>query len=534
MTSKNKPRLDLRDRKAGFSALEAETFDVLIIGAGITGCGTARDLAKRGVRVAVVDASDIASGTSSKSSKLIHGGLRYLAQGDVGLVREAANERRTTRRIAPHLALTNPMVILGKGITTMTKLKAALWTYEKLGHVDKAEHYQVWNRDQLKKEEPAIRAENYDGAIVYPEYVTDDSRLTLGNALSAVAHGAVIMTHAKADKLIMEDGQVMGVELRGTLSGEDITARVKAKVVVNAAGPWVDEVRRFENPGATSKLQLTKGIHLVFSREKLPVNRTVVMRTPDKRGIYTIPAGEFVYLGTTDTFYAEPEYWPEITLEDIEYLTRTTSENINTGAIGPKDVISAFAGLRPLIGQKGKKPSEISRKEEIMEGAGGMLTIAGGKLTSYRYMAERLADMCQEKLGAKPNHSDTGEEPLPGGDFSETISELISKLESRGMPHADADRCIRLYGIYAFDIFSDTRDIALEVEHAVLHEGALTLEDVWVRRTARAWFSMDGGLEALNPMADIMAPLLGWSEKEKQAQIEICKNQMNRSLTAIT
>jgi glycerol-3-phosphate dehydrogenase len=313
-------QLDLRDREASFAALEAETFDILIIGAGITGCGIARDASMRGLRVALTDANDIGSGTSSRSSKLIHGGLRYMAQGDLGVVHEAASERRILHRIAPHLALYNPMVILARSRASLTGLRTVVWSYEKLGRVDKSERHEVWDKDRLREEEPNVVADNYAGAVVYPEFLTDDMKLTLANARSASSYGAVVVTYAKAEEIIIEKGQITGSVVRSTLPGTNETARVRARIVVNAAGPWVDAVRRMEDIGAKDRLRLTKGIHVAISRDRLPITRTIVMNAQDRRGIFTIPRERFVYFGTTDTFYPRPEYWPDITPEDIHYL----------------------------------------------------------------------------------------------------------------------------------------------------------------------------------------------------------------------
>jgi len=520
-----KSALNLVDRKASFTGLEAETFDVLVIGAGITGAGIAREAAMRGLRTAIIDAGDIASGTSSRSSKLIHGGLRYLAQGQVSVVREAANERRTLRKIAPHLAQTNPMVVLAQSKKYVAVLKTALWTYEKLGKVDKHERHENWQKNRLQQEEPAIDTRNLVGAVVYPEYLTDDTRLTLANARGAVAHGATVVTYAVADELLFENGQVIGAKVKGTLPTDNFSAVVKARTVINSAGPWVDIVRRMENSEAKSKLQLTKGIHLVFNRECLPINRSVVWNAPDGRGLFAVPRGRFAYIGTTDTFYADPTYHPEITKEDISYLLDSANEVFKSKLTAERDVISLWSGLRPLLGTEGKKPSEISRRDEVMEGTGGVSAIAGGKLTSYRSMAKRLVDQCEKKLGKKPSHASTDDEALPGGDFTEPIEELRQKVEKLGLSTVDAERVTRLYGSEALEIFANGSGPAVEAVFAVACEGALTLEDYWIRRSSRGYFDDKGGMESLKPAADAMAKLLNWSDEARDQQIEFCRRQ---------
>jgi len=525
--------LDLRDRQASFAALEAETFDLLIIGAGITGCGAARDAAMRGLRVALIDANDIGAGTSSRSSRLVHGGLRYLAQGDVMVVRQAANERKVLRRIAKHLTKYNPMVILPRSKRGTAAIRAALWSYEKIGHVDKSERHEVWDRERLRIEEPHVLADNFTGAVVYPEYLTDDGRLTLANAISAASAGAVIVTYAAAEETIIENDRVTGAVVHNTLPGFESTAMVQARVVVNAAGPWVDRIRLMEDSQAKKKLQLTKGIHVVVSRARLPINRTIIMNAPDRRSIFVIPCGRFAYFGTTDTFYPDAEYWPEITRDDVDYLLNSAAAYFDVGPFQYQDIVALWSGIRPLLYEKGKKPSEISRRDEVLEGPAGLLSVAGGKLTSYRSMAEHLVDQCEKQLNRKPNPASTAEEPLPGGDFKGTVSDLESRVQRLGLSREEAERVVILYGAEALEIFKESSGPAVEAAHAVLNEGALTLEDYWVRRSARSRFDDDGGLAALEPAADCMTKLLNWSSEEKTRQIKACRTIRENELKAV-
>jgi glycerol-3-phosphate dehydrogenase len=525
--------LDLRDRRSTFAELEAQTFDILIIGAGITGCGVARDAAMRGLSVALVEAGDIGSGTSSRSSKLIHGGLRYLAQGDVFVVKEAAVERRTVRAIAPHLAQTMPLVIPIRTKKGMAQMRAAMWSYEKLGNVSPDERHELWDTDRLRADEPCVIADNLIGAVVYPEYVTDDLRLTVANARSASGHGARVATYARVEEIIQKKGKAAGAVVRGTLAGdEEREARLRARIVVNAAGPWVDAVRRLENSRVRNKLELTKGIHLVVSHKRLPIRRTIIMETPDRRSTFAVPRDSFVYIGTTDTFYADPEYWPEITREDVDYLLEPVNQTHDIAPLTGKDIIAAWAGLRPLLATKGKDPSEISRRHEVMEGKSGVLSVAGGKLTSFRSMAERVVDQCEKKLGRKPAPSTTAEEPLPGGDFSGDIEEMCARLRSNGLDDAAAERMVRLYGAEALELHGQEDTLLAEVDHSVQNEGALTLEDYWVRRSALARFELNGGDAALARAGERMGELLGWTEQERTQQIEHCQRMRDEELRA--
>ncbi|MDO9516316.1 MAG: glycerol-3-phosphate dehydrogenase/oxidase [Syntrophales bacterium] len=525
--------IDATRREQSLATLQREQFDVLVIGAGITGCGVARDAAMRGLRVALVDAGDIGAATSSRSAKLIHGGARYLAQGQMTVVKEAANERRIIRKLAPHLSLTNPMVVLARSKTALAMLSSGLWTYEKLGHVDKKERHVMWDKDDLKTNEPSVKRDDLVGAAVYPEYQTEDSRLTLANARSAAAHGAVVATYAAVDTIVMKNGTAVGAMVRDVLSGKGEPFEVRAKVVVNAAGPWVDAVRKMEERGAANKLQLTKGIHLIFSRDRLPMERTICWSGPDKRGLFAVPRGRFVYMGTTDTFYPKPEYWPEITREDIDYLRDSASTVFNVDPLTDADIVGLWSGIRPLLGEEGKKPSEISRRNELLMGPGGMISVAGGKLTSYRSMAERVGDECQKTLGMKPSAAATDDEPLPGGDLGEPFETFTARVEALGLSSVEAQRLARLYGSEALTLFSEKSGPAVEAEFAVKNEGALTLEDYWVRRSARSNFDDNGGMDALEPAAEVMGNLLKWSEAEKNNQIELCRKRRQKEMSIL-
>jgi len=528
-----KSAIDATLRKQYLSTLKREQFDVLVIGAGITGCGVARDVAMRGLRVALVDANDIGASTSSRSSKLIHGGVRYLAQGQMTVVKEASNERRILRKLAPHLTITTAMVVPVRKKTHLTAMRAGLKLYEKLGNVDESERHVVWDYDELKTNEPSVNMDGLIGAAVYPEYKTEDSRLTLANARSAVAHGATVVTYAAVENILIEGGKAVGALLRNVLAGKEEPFEVRAKVVVNAGGTWVDTVRRMEEKGAKNKLQLTKGIHLIVSRDRLPIEGTICWRAPDSRGLVAVPRGRFVYIGTTDTFYPEPDYWPEITREDIDYLRDSANTIFNLDPITDADIVGLWSGIRPLLGEEGKKPSEISRRHELLMGPGGMITVAGGKLTSYRSMAQRVGDRCQKTLGYKPSPAATDTGPLPGGDFSESFEQLRTRVESLGISPAEAERLAMLYGAEALTLFSEKSGPAVEAEFAVKTEGALTLEDYWVRRSARSNFDDNGGMDALEPTAEVMGNLLNWSEAEKNIQVEFCRKRRQKEMSIL-
>lgn len=512
--------LDLRDRNAVFAALEAATFDVAVIGGGITGAGIARDCAMRGLSVALIEARDFGSGTSSRSSKMIHGGLRYLAQGDLGLVREAASERKAVQAIAPHLAREILFVIPARTAATIAKLRAGLWTFEKLGGVPKSRAHELWSRAELAAREPALRIDDLSGAVAYPEYLTDDARLTLANVRSAAAHGAAVANYARVERILTEGDVAHGLEIAETLPGAgERRARVRARVVVNAAGPWVDAVRALEDAAAPKRLALARGIHLVVRHERLPVTHTLVTPAADRRSVYAVPRGDVTYIGTTDTFHPQAETWPPVTAGDADYLFDAMTTRVAGARLSASDVVAAWSGVRPLVAQEGKSASDISRKDEVWTGPEGVVSIAGGKLTAYRRMAERVSDMVEERLGRRPSPCRTDIEPLPGGQVDP--ASMRGRLEALGAAPVEAERLTGLYGAEAIEV--EVAGPPAEAARAVLHEGALTLEDYWLRRSVRGLFTPDGGQAALEPAARAMAPLLGWSEPRIGEEIAACR-----------
>jgi len=513
----NSMSLDTRRRAQVFAELESRSFDLAVIGGGITGAGIARDAAMRGLSVALVEARDYASGTSSRSSKMIHGGLRYLAQGDIALVKEAASERQILRRIAPHLTRLSPFLIPTTNMAMTAKLRTGLWTFEKLGAVPEAEKHEVIGLAELQRREPLMRTERLNGAVLYPEFLTDDARLVLANIRSAQGAGAVVINHAAASELTGD-----GLVATSTL-GDNLGARIKAKLVVNATGAWVDAVRGLEAGESDTRMSMSRGIHLVLPRARLPVSATIIIRAPDKRSIFAVPRGAFTYIGTTDVFHDGADYWPAPTREDVDYLLRATEEALEIDPIRDAEIVSLWSGVRPLIAQPGKKANEVSRKDEIWTSPSGMISIAGGKLSAYRAMAERVVDLAVERLGQTAQACATADAPLPGGSRAARLD---------GLDPLAAERLAGLYGDEANEIVIAGGDVTAEAKRAVTHEGAATLEDYWVRRSARAWFDADAGLAALAPAADAMGALLGWDDAMTAAQIAHCRaiNDASRRL----
>jgi len=538
-------------RSSNLAALGGETFDVLVVGGGITGAGVARDAALRGLRVALVEARDFASGTSSRSSKLIHGGLRYLQQGDVALVREAATERYAVQHLAPHLARPVQMLFPLNSRSAYAKLSVGLWTYDRLAGVSEQERYRMLGRDEALSLEPRLRGESLYGAALYYEYVTDDARLVATVIKSAAALGAVIVNHAEVRGFDLADGQVCGARVRDTFTGD--TFEVRAHTTINATGPWVDGVRLLSEPQGKPRLRLTKGVHLGVRSERIGLSRIVVMNARDRRGVFAIPRGDLTYLGTTDTDYPDLHDYPFVSISDAEYLLDAANRTFAVDTpLGPDDVVNAWAGLRPLLDQEGKKPTELSRKDEIMVNAAGLISIAGGKLTTFRRMAERVMDIAcarLEQLGHTPPQrlGKSDETPLCGGDMSTDVDAYVGEMQS-SWPRVAADvidRLVRLYGSEAATIAADIeRDpdhglpyapgvalTAAEVAYNVRREMAMGLTDVLERRTRMLLWDGDCGLGVVEAVADTMTTLLDWDVTRRDSEVAAYRTLVERLKT---
>jgi glycerol-3-phosphate dehydrogenase len=532
------PALDALAREATLDRLDREAFDCAVIGGGITCAGIAREAAMRGLSVALLEACDFASGTSSRSSKLIHGGLRYLAMGDVALVRSSALERKVLHRLAPHLAQPRWLVVPARSWAGLLKLRAGITTYEKLGAVESRDRHQRWSRKEMEEHEPLLDRERYGFACAYREYLTDDARLVLANLRDAAAHGAVATNHARVVAVTARDGAADGVEAVCALTGRRV--RVRARCVVNAAGPWVDAVRLLEDPEAPVRLHLSKGVHVTVSAERLPIRNMLILATEDRRSIFVIRRGPAVYVGTTDTTY-EPgvETWPEICREDVTYLLAPLARDLAGEPLVPEDVVAAWAGLRPLIAEPGKGPTEISRKDEVWIGPKRVVTIAGGKLTGYRPMAQLTLAKAAEACGLAPAPPREEERPLPGGDFEGGLGAVADALaRQHGLPPACAERLASLYGSEASRVLGagkallvpDALVVEGEVDFGVRHEGALRLEDVIYRRTRAALYEVSGREALLEPVAARMAGLLGWSDARRSEEIARTRDLLRREL----
>jgi glycerol-3-phosphate dehydrogenase len=523
-------------RSRTLDALEGGVFDCVVVGGGITGAGVACEAARRGLSVALLEARDFASGTSSRSSKLIHGGLRYLAMGDVALVRDTALERKRVFALAPHLAEPRWMLVPARSYASLLKFRAGLATYEKLGAVAEVDRHRNWDAEDLAREEPLVRRDRFPYACVYREYLTDDARLVLANLRDAAAHGAVALNHAPVESLLVESGQAAGALARCRESGRAVA--VRGRVVVNAAGPWVEAVSRLEDPAAAPRLHLSKGVHVAVRAARLPIRHIAILGAADKRSIFAIPRGDVVYLGTTDTSYGRgADSEPPVEAADVAYLLEPIPRYFDTAPLAASECVSAWAGLRPLLAEPGKAAVELSRRDEITRGPGGVVTIAGGKLTGYRKMGEDVVEQVAAALRRRLDAA--GDAPLPGGDFAGDLDALAAKLaRESGVDARSAARLVRLYGAEASDVVALGREplapraslVAGEVDWAIEREAALDVRDVVYRRTRAALYDPDARAAIVAPVARRMAARLGWSEDRIESEIRAVERQLAADL----
>jgi len=512
--------------------------DVLIIGGGITGAGIARDAALRGFRTALVDKSDFGAGTSSHSSRLIHGGIRYLEQRAFHLVFEASRERRVLLKIAPHLV--RPLAFLFPvyrgGRIPAWKLRAGMWLYDLLS-VFRNVHWHRWLRaKKVRRVEPALRDRGLSGAALYWDAQTDDSRLVIATMRSAIRAGALAANYVETTALLKPDGRVRGAVVRDVLTGQ--TATIRANVVVNATGPWSDHLRQLDDPRAAPMLRLTKGAHVTVPRRRIGNEHAVTLLSQlDGRVMFVLPWGELSYIGTTDTDADASPDALRVTAADVTYLLRSANAAFPDAHLGSHDVISAWSGLRPLLREDHANPSQVSREHRVLESPQGLISIAGGKLTTYRVMArdvvDRVATRVHELDGRPvPARARTDRLPLPGGEAAE-LEVLVEAARARGASDATARHLVAYYGSEAAAVLNlvdrDRRlgepilagrpEIWAEVSHAVERELAVRVQDVLIRRLHLFYELADQGRAVVPKVAARMKQLLGWDDVKEAEEL---------------
>lgn len=541
--------LSNQNRSAHIDSLRESTFDIIVIGGGITGAGIALDAAMKGLRVLLLEKNDFASGTSSRSTKLIHGGLRYLKQLELKLVHEVARERAVVYENAMHLVRPEKMLLpiyqggtLGVATTTM-----ALWLYDLLGGVQKKEKKRMLNKQLTEETEPLLIKENLLSGGLYFEYRTDDARLTIEVLKTAQTKGAICFNYIEAKNFKYgADGFINGVVAEDKITGKNIA--FSSSTIINAAGPWVDFIRKKDEAPKGKKLRLTKGVHLVFPYSKIPITQALYFDTNDGRMMFAIPRQNITYVGTTDTFYDGEMEDPSVSNNDVGYVIDNIKKTLKV-SIEPKDVVSSWAGLRPLIYEEGKSASELSRKDEIFVSSSGLISIAGGKLTGYRKMAEQVMKVVEQRGIKRKTDATTHQQVLVGGQFKseEELSSFIEKKigECRQIEinteqvvnwvyryGSETDHIIeKTYNFYNKGIRDRHVPLIAELMYCIERESVFTLSDFLIRRTGMLYFEREKiTAELCQILNSTIGQKLGHSETKKAHSLREFEQAYHQSI----
>ncbi len=510
--------------------------DLLIIGGGITGAGVARDAALRGLQVVLVERNDLACGTSSRSSRLVHGGVRYLEHGHLGLVFESSRERRillaTARHLVRPLSFTWP--VYGGARLPRWKVGAGLALYDALSLFRNVGRHRRLSAAGVLEREHALSRDGLLGGFSYWDASTDDSRLTLATALDAAAAGADIRTHTEVTALLRDGARIAGARVRNSLTGEE--CEVHARLVVSTVGPWTDELLRLDpaSAGGSPAVRGTKGVHILLPREAVGNAGALTLVAPtDGRVTFALPAGDFALVGTTDTPTLEHPADVRASRQDVDYLLDIVRHFFPGRGTSADHVLSAWAGIRPLAASGYTEgPSSASREHAIVRHAPGMLVVTGGKLTTYRSMAEEIVDRAGPELGTRLPPSPTADRPLPGG-TADPAAELADATRVIGdaavarrltEAHGSGWRAVWALGNEAPElrerISPDRPYLMAEVVHAARSEWAGTLADVLVRRVPVAFETRDNGREAAARVAQLLGRELGWNDRRRDRELE--------------
>jgi glycerol-3-phosphate dehydrogenase len=533
----NSGRLDARDRGAVLDRLAARRFDVLVVGGGITGAGAALDAASRGLRVALVEARDLASGTSSRSSKLIHGGLRYLEQRDFKLVWEALRERDLlVSKIAPHLVRPVSFLYpLQHKVVERPYVGAGLVLYDAMeGPRRPVPHHRHLTARGALRLAPGLKPSGLVGALMYYDAQTDDARYTLAVARTAAAHGAVVATRAAVTELLRsEDGsRVTGARVRDEETGREFA--VAASRVVVCAGVWTDAVHELAGVRAGYRVRMSKGVHVVVPYAAIRSDTGMILRT-EKSVLFIIPWGQHWIVGTTDTDFSGDRAEPVATAEDVAYILEHANR-VLARPLTPADVTGVYAGLRPLIAASEDTPTtKLSREHVVDVPLPGLASIAGGKFTTYRIMARDVIDAAAADYDRWVPASVTDQLPLLGADgLAAARAEAGRLAEDYGLTRSAVEHLLDRYGTLAEEVLELTRDdpelarplaagqpyLAAEAAYAVTHEGALHAEDVLARRTRLLIEAAGRSAEALETVTSVMGGLLGWDQERRAAEAQ--------------
>jgi glycerol-3-phosphate dehydrogenase len=525
------------NRQATLQKFDKKQYDIVIIGGGITGAGIALDASLRGLKTALFEKHDFAFGTSSRSTKLIHGGLRYLKQLEFGLVKEVGSERAIVHKLAPHLTVAEKMLLPlneGRGMGSFLT-SFGLKLYDWLAGVKPEDQRRMLTRRQTLKAEPLLKPDDIKGSGLYAEYRTDDARLTIEIIKTAAANGADILNYCEVSDFIYEHGKIVRVKIKDVLSGNEHEVRTVS--VVNATGPWVDELREIDQSKKGKQLHLTKGVHIVVPYKKLPIQQAIYFDVHDGRMIFAIPRGRTTYIGTTDTDYQGKPEAVITTHDDAVYLLNAVNETFPTVKLQLTDIESSWAGLRPLIHEEGRSASELSRKDEIFVSDSGLISMAGGKLTGYRKMAERAVNLVIKRMLSDRNLKDchTAMIKLTGGEFKnakevvEYTQQLIGQVKGDGMERY-ANYLVSNYGRQSDVILqhlqemndpgSDQSLAKAELWFCIHHEMVISAMDFFVRRTGMLFFHMDRMPALIEPIMNEFKRYFEWSDEKLSEELK--------------
>ena len=541
-------RLNPEQRLASLKSLAGEEFDVLIIGGGVTGVGAALDAASRGLKVALVESQDFASGTSSRSSKLIHGGLRYLEQYDFKLVREALHERELmVSSLAPHLVKPVGFLYpLHEKYRERTYVGAGLALYDVLRGFQRA---LPWHKHLSEKKiaeiAPSLRSDLVNGAIKYFDAQVDDARHTLAIARTAARHGAVIASRVECEELVRDGKRVVGAKVRDLNSGKRIT--VSAKVTVMCAGVWSDELHEKFGIKPGYKVAMSKGAHIVLPKSAIKSDSGIILKTAISV-LFIIPWADKWIVGTTDTPYKADRNNPVATKEDVEYIIDQANRVLHP-KISANEIIGVYAGLRPLVANASdSKTTKLSREHTVDRPVPGFVSIAGGKYTTYRVMGKDVIDLAVNDLRRIVADSVTEKIPAIGADGYFALEQQSAQLaELSGLSVETITHLLNRYGSTIEDIFkiiesdkklaqqltSDHPYLKAEIVYAATHEGAQSVDDVISRRTRIAFEANDGGESLASAVATLIAPILGWDAAAKKASVSEFTKQLKIERAAL-
>jgi len=522
----------MKTRKESFVSLKSEQFDLLVIGGGVTGVGIALDAASRGIKTALVEKGDFGSGTSSRSTKLIHGGLRYLQSLEFKLVREVGRERSLIHKLAPHLVIPEKMLLPLTKNGKYGRLDSALglWFYDRLAVVPKADRRKMLSKRKAMEQEPFLPEEELLGAGFYSEYRTDDARLTIEITKTAIQKGAICLNYCSMDEFIYENGIVSGVICSDQIDKNSFT--VRASYIVNATGPWVDTIREKDHPISGKQLHLTKGIHIVVPYHKLPLKQSMYFDVKDGRMIFAIPRLNTTYIGTTDTDFNGLPDEVKVDKDDINYLISSVNQAFSKCELTTNDIIASWAGLRPLIHEPGKSASEISRKDEIFISPNQLISIAGGKLTGYRVMAKKTVDLIVRKIkkeaGIKLPSCKTKTIPLT----QNPLKSIVEVTEYTNKIKDILKASIKDYSYYAkylvanygtntneiLALLNKTSELSVqslilaELDYCISNEMITNLTDFFDRRTGRLYFNPESVIQLIDLVSLHAEEKLGWTK----------------------